>query len=197
MGRMLIEAIPFHIDTMAGYVGKQLGESDWMPIDQNRIDLFSEATEDRNPLHVDRAWAAADGPFGSTVAHGFLTLSLLSHLSRIGELQPDGVDYGINLGFERVRFVSPVTVDDRIKLRVTLMEIKPRACGQMAVQIPLLDRHGKDRQGGVERHLARPVRQLGTCGRRRPTVGLNAAFNAASRSAIDAPVPRSASDVTP
>ena len=78
---------------------------------------------------VDRAWATADGPFGNTVAHGFLTLSLLSHLSRIGELQPDGVDYGINLGFERVRFVSPVTVDDRIKLRVTLMEIRPRASG--------------------------------------------------------------------
>ena len=130
MGRMLIEGIPFHIDTMAGYVGRQLGESDWMPIDQNRIDLFGEATEDRNPLHVDRAWATADGPFGNTVAHGFLTLSLLSHLSRIGELQPDGVDYGINLGFERVRFVSPVTVDDRIKLRVTLMEIKPRAAGK-------------------------------------------------------------------
>ena len=130
MGRLLIEGIPFHIDTMEGYVGKPIGESDWMPIDQNRIDLFSEATEDRNPLHVDPAWAAADGPFGSTIAHGFLTLSLLSHLSRSGELQPDGVDYGINLGFERIRFLAPVAVGDRIKLRVTLTEIKPREPGK-------------------------------------------------------------------
>ena len=130
MGRLLIEGIPFHIDTMEGYVGKPIGESDWMPIDQNRIDLFSEATEDRNPLHVDPAWAAADGPFGSTIAHGFLTLSLLSHLSRSGELQPDGVDYGINLGFERIRFLAPVAVGDRIKLRVTLTEIKLREPGK-------------------------------------------------------------------
>ena len=130
MGRLLIEGIPFHIDSMEGYVGKPIGESDWMPIDQNRIDLFSEATEDRNPLHVDPAWAAADGPFGSTIAHGFLTLSLLSHLSRSGELQPDGVDYGLNLGFERIRFLAPVAVGDRIKLRVNLMEIKPRGPGK-------------------------------------------------------------------
>lgn len=130
MGRLLIEGVPFHVDTMGGYVGKPIGESGWMPVDQNRIDLFGEATEDRNPLHVDPAWAEADGPFGSTVAHGFLTLSLLSHLSRSGELQPDGVDYGINLGFERIRFLAPVAVGDRIRLRVTLMEIKPRGPGK-------------------------------------------------------------------
>ena len=130
MGRLLIEGIPFHVDTMGGYVGKPLGESDWMPIDQNRIDLFSEATEDRNPLHVDPGWAEANGPFGGTVAHGFLTLSLLSHLSRSGELQPDGVDYGINLGFERIRFLAPVAEGDRIRLRLFLMEIKPRGPGK-------------------------------------------------------------------
>lgn len=130
MGRKSIDGIPYHIDTMEGYVGKPIGESDWMPIDQNRIDVFGEATEDRNPLHVDPAWAEANGPFGSTIAHGFLTLSLLSYLSRSGELQPDGVDYGINLGFERIRFLAPVAVGDRIKLRVTLMEIKPRGPGK-------------------------------------------------------------------
>ncbi len=135
MGRFLIEGVPFHIDTMDAYIGPPIGESEWVTIEQDRVDLFGEATDDRNPLHIDPAWARAHGPFGGTIAHGFLTLSLLSHLSRIGDLQPDGIDYGINLGFERVRFLSPVTVGDRIKLRVTIMAITPRGPGRWSFRL--------------------------------------------------------------
>jgi len=130
MGRSLVDGIPYHIDNYEAYIGKPLGESDWMKIDQARIDMFGEATEDRNPLHVDPSWAAENGPFDSTIAHGFLTLSMMSHLSWNGKMQPDGVDYGINLGFERVRFLAPVMVDDRIKMRSQLLEVKPRGAGK-------------------------------------------------------------------
>ena len=112
------------------YVGKPIGESDWFAVDQSRINQFGEATEDRNPLHTDPDWVAKNGLFNSTIAHGFLTLSMMSHLSWNGELQPDGVDYGINLGFERVRFLAPVLVGDRIKMRSHLQEVKPRGAGK-------------------------------------------------------------------
>lgn len=130
MGRSVIEGIPFHIENFEHYIGKPIGESDWTTIDQTRVNQFGEATDDRNPLHVDPAWAAVNSPFDSTIAHGFLTLSMMSYLSWNGELQPDGVDYGINLGFERVRFLAPVMVDDRIKMRSSLVDCKPRGPGK-------------------------------------------------------------------
>lgn len=130
MGRSEIEGTPYHIDNVGSYVGKPIGESDWVRIDQNRVNLFGEATDDRNPLHVDPDWSAENSPFGRTIAHGFLTLSMMSYLSWNGDLQPDGIDYGINLGFERVRFLAPVMVDDRIKLRSTLLDCKPRGSGK-------------------------------------------------------------------
>ncbi|MCY4239724.1 MAG: MaoC family dehydratase [Rhodospirillaceae bacterium] len=130
MSLSLIEGVPYHIDNCEAYVGMPLGESDWMSVDQTRINMFGEATEDRNPLHVDPEWAAENGPFGSTIAHGFLTLSMMTHLSSKGVLQPAGVDYAINLGFERVRFLAPVMVDDRIKMLCHLLEVKPRGAGK-------------------------------------------------------------------
>ena len=112
MARNLIEGVPYHIDSFESYIGKSLGSSDWLEVDQTRVDLFGEATSDQNPLHIDPEWAKANSPFGGPIAHGFLTLSMLSHLSWMADLQPDGVDYGINLGFERVRFLAPVMVGD-------------------------------------------------------------------------------------
>jgi len=130
MGRSVIEGVPFHIENFDKYLGKPIGESDWMTIDQARVNQFGEATDDRNPLHVDPAWSREHSPFDGTIAHGFLTLSMMSYLSWNGELQPDGVDYGINLGFERVRFLAPVMVDDRIKMRSSLLDCKPRGPGK-------------------------------------------------------------------
>ncbi len=130
MVRNVIEGVPYHIDNFEAYIGKSLGTSDWLPIEQERVDEFGDATNDRNPLHVDPDWAKANGPFGGPIAHGFLTLSMLSHLSWMADLQPDGVDYGINLGFERVRFLAPVMVGDRIRLRTHLLDVKPRDAGR-------------------------------------------------------------------
>lgn len=126
MGRIEIEGFPYHIDNYEHYLGKPIGQSEWIPVDQERVNLFGEATSDRNLMHVDPDWARANSPFGGPVAHGFLTLSLLSYLSWKADLQPDGVDYGINLGFERVRFLAPVMIGDQIRMRANLVECKPR-----------------------------------------------------------------------
>lgn len=130
MGRQLIEGVPYHIDNYAAYIGHPIGYTEWVEIDQPRVNQFGEATDDMNPLHVDPAWALANGPFGGPIAHGFLTLSMLSHLAWKSDLQPDGVDYGINLGFERVRFLAPVKVGDSIRMRANLVDCKPRGEGR-------------------------------------------------------------------
>lgn len=130
MGRQVLEGIPYHIDNYEAYLGKTLGHSDWVEIDQLRVDQFGEATSDQNPLHVDPDWATKNGPFGGPIAHGFLTLSMLSHLAWQSDLQPDGIDYGINLGFERVRFLAPVKVGDSVQMTATLIDCKPRGEGR-------------------------------------------------------------------
>ncbi len=130
MGRILIEGVPYHVDSAQKYVGHVIGLSDWVRIDQARIDAFGLSTDDRNPLHMDPAWCKANSPFGKPIAHGFLTLSLLSHLGTSAELQPDGVDYGINSGFERVRFMAPVPVDSHVRLRATLMQCDDKGGGR-------------------------------------------------------------------
>ncbi len=104
--------------------------SEWLTIDQRRIDAFAEITGDRNPLHVDARWAAREGPFGTTVAHGFLTLSLLTQLGDGLLPIPEG-SVAVNYGFERVRFARPVPVDSRIRGRFTLVSGAPRGRGTL------------------------------------------------------------------
>ena len=120
---------PYHIDHAAAHVGRQIGITPWMTIDQERIDLFAKVTEDFNPLHVDPATAKA-GPYGATIAHGFLTLSLLSHFSYQVGLAPEGVAYALNYGFERVRFMAPVRVGSRIRNRIVLTDVSDKGAGR-------------------------------------------------------------------
>ncbi|CUH65417.1 putative enoyl-CoA hydratase 1 [Thalassovita gelatinovora] len=107
-------------------LGKEMGVSDWFTIDQSRIDQFADCTEDHQFIHVDPE-AAAKTPFGSTIAHGFLTLSMLSAM--VYQMPSiEGVVMGVNYGFEKVRFVSPVKVGARIRARFVLAafdEIRP------------------------------------------------------------------------
>jgi len=129
----MVRTPKYNIDDIEDWVGKEIGVSDWLVIDQARIDTFADATLDPNPLHVDPE-AARTGPFGVTIAHGFLTLSLLSHFSYEANLQPAGVDYGINYGFDRVRFMSPVKVGDRIRCRMTLSKAQDKGGGRWVVK---------------------------------------------------------------
>lgn len=110
-------------------VGEEVGVSDWILIDQARIDGFAEATEDRQFIHVD-ADAAARTPFGGTIAHGFLSLSLLSRMAADAMLIPEGVKMAVNYGLDRVRFLAPVRSGKRVRGRFRLDSIEEKAPGQ-------------------------------------------------------------------
>ncbi len=130
MGRVPLEGISYHIDNCIHFLGKPIGVSDWFRIDQARIEAFGRATDDMNRLHTDPEWAWVHSPFGGIVAHGFLTMSLMTYLSLSSQMMPDGVDYGINIGFDRIRFLAPVPVDAHIRMRTTLLECEPKGPGR-------------------------------------------------------------------
>jgi acyl dehydratase len=122
-----------HLADLQVLVGHELGSSDWMQVDQARIDAFAAATGDHQWIHVDPLRAAA-GPFGATVAHGFLTLSLLPMLFETGFAITD-VRMGINYGLNRVRFPAPVRVGSRLRGRFKLVSFEAIEGGaQMVVE---------------------------------------------------------------
>ena len=135
-------------------LGAELGPTGWLEISQARIDAFAAATGDRQSIHVD-ADAAAAGPFGTTVAHGFLTLSLLSHLSERTFSFSDrrmGVNYGLN----RVRFTAPVPSGSRVRARFTLQKFEKLADGGVQVTWnAVIEREGADKPVLVAEWLGR------------------------------------------
>ena len=116
-------------DQLNDYIGKEVGLTDWFEVDQERINNFAEATGDFQYIHIDEE-RAAQTPFGATIAHGFLTLSLLSKLSSMGGgLKIADSVMGINYGLDKVRFVNPVKVNNKIRARFELVsaeEKKPK-----------------------------------------------------------------------
>jgi acyl dehydratase len=116
------------IDEIRSRVGKETGVSSWIMIDQARIDAFADATEDRQFIHVDPA--AAQAAFGGTIAHGFLSLSLLSRMGAEAMLMPEGMKMAINYGLDRVRFLAPVRSGKRVRGRFTLDSVEEKAPGQ-------------------------------------------------------------------
>jgi acyl dehydratase len=121
------------LDEIRAQIGKEIGVSSWLSVDQGRIDAFAEATEDRQFIHTDPA-AAAQTPFGGTIAHGFLTLSLLSRMGAEAMLIPDGVKMAVNYGLDRVRFLAPVRSGRRVRGRFTLDSVEEKAPGQVLVR---------------------------------------------------------------
>ena len=117
------------IEDIQSKVGSEVGISDWILIDQARIDAFAQITEDPQFIHIDPE-AAAKTPFGGTIAHGFLTLSLLSRMAADAMLRPEGVKMGVNYGFERVRFMAPVRSGKRVRGRFTLARFEEKRPGQ-------------------------------------------------------------------
>lgn len=114
---------------LKNYIGKELGRSEWLTIDQERINLFAEATGDFQFIHVDPV-KAAQTPFGGTIAHGLLSLSLIPKL--MGDLLviPEGLKMVVNYGLDSVRFVQPVKVDSRVRLKVELTDATEKKPGQ-------------------------------------------------------------------
>lgn len=113
-------------DALKAYVGKEIGVSEWMVVKQERINQFAEATEDRQWIHVDGDRAKRESPFGSTVAHGFLTLSLISRLVKDVIRISGGSRLTINYGLNRVRFPSPVREGAKIRGRFSLLSFQDR-----------------------------------------------------------------------
>ena len=126
--------MPFaSLEEIRGHIGKEVGASSWLTIDQARIDAFADATEDHQFIHVDPAAAAAAG-FGGTIAHGFLSLSLLSRMAADAMLIPDGAKMALNYGFDRIRFLAPVKSGKRVRGRFTLDSIEEKAPGQILMR---------------------------------------------------------------
>lgn len=117
------------VTELSQYVGKELGHSEWVKIDQQRINLFAEATGDFQFIHVDPE-KAAKTPFGGTIAHGFLTLSLIPKLIEDILVLPQGLKMVVNYGLDSVRFIQPVKVDSRVRLKVKLGEVVEKKPGQ-------------------------------------------------------------------
>ena len=125
------------IDTsdLQSNVGKDCGTSDWFEIDQQRINDFADVTKDHQFIHVDPD-RAKDTPFGGTIAHGYLTLSLLPYLQSTidGFLMPKGMKMAMNYGFDKLRFMAPVKVGKRVRAVATLMEATEKREGQWLLQ---------------------------------------------------------------
>ncbi|HEX2293082.1 MAG TPA: MaoC family dehydratase [Gaiellaceae bacterium] len=122
--------------------GMELPPSPWLEVDQGRIDAFAAATEDRQSIHVDPELAAA-GPFGSTVAHGFLTLSLLVHLWN--QVAPQNGGVNVNYGLNRVRFPAPVPAGSRIRASFGVDAVEPIAGGRQATITATVEREGSEK----------------------------------------------------
>ena len=132
---------------LAALVGEELGVSDWHEIDQERIDVFANATDDHQWIHTDPE-RAASGPFGGTIAHGYLILSMLPGLVR-EVVRVEGVTMTINYGLNRVRFVQPVRVGARIRDRITVTAVDDVTGGVRVSFGHTVEIHGEDRPACV------------------------------------------------
>ena len=143
-----------NLDELKQWVGKEVAVSDWLQVDQARIDRFADATGDHQWIHVDPARARAESPFGSTIAHGYLTLSLIPHLM-METLDVQGGRMSINYGLNRVRFAAPVRAGDRIRCRFTLAAMEDIEGGVQLTWHALVEIEGQHKPACVAEMIAR------------------------------------------
>ena len=142
------------VTELSQYVGKELGRSAWLKIDQQRINLFAEATGDFQFIHVDPE-KAAKTPFGGTIAHGFLTLSLIPKLIEDILVLPQGLKMVVNYGLDSVRFIQPVKVNSQVRLKVDLAEVVEKKPGQWLLKaIATLEIEGEAKPAYIAESLS-------------------------------------------
>jgi acyl dehydratase len=142
---------PTVADLLACPPGKSLGHTAWRVVEQPRIDTFADATDDHQWIHVDAA-RAAEGPYGRTIAHGMLTLSLVPVL--IGELAAvPGASMGVNYGFDKVRFTNPVPVGSRIRAEVTVLEVSAVPGGAKATFRAVVEIEGAEKPACIAEQI--------------------------------------------
>jgi acyl dehydratase len=145
----------YTLAAIADFVGKELGVSGWITVDQKRIDAFAACTGDHQWIHVDVARARQESPFGTTIAHGYLTLSLLPVMQYEIGTQPDGVAAALNYGTNKVRFMTPVKSGARIRDRVTLAGAEDKGGGRILTTIRhVVEIEGEEKPALVAETLA-------------------------------------------
>ncbi|WP_295801921.1 MaoC family dehydratase [uncultured Microbulbifer sp.] len=129
----------------ASFIGRKTEATDWLKIGQERVNAFADCTLDHQFIHVDPE-AAKQTPFGSTIAHGFLTLSLLSHFAEQLKIAMDGVRMGVNYGLDKVRFINPVKVGQRVRARGKILDIVEKSPGQFQLKLEItVEIEGEDK----------------------------------------------------
>ena len=144
------------LDELSNFVGRSLGSSPWLLIDQDRINAFAEVTGDPQWIHVDPV-RAAEGPFGATVAHGFLTLSLMPWFLE-HSFEVTGSSMGVNYGLNRVRFPAPVPVGSRLRAHFRLLACEAVQGGWQLVSEATVEREGSDKPVCVAELVSRRYR---------------------------------------
>jgi acyl dehydratase len=145
------------IDDAVAAVGQPLGVSDWKEIDQNRVEAFADVTEDHQWIHVDVDRAAAESPYGGTIAHGFLTLSLIPVLCQ-QNYRVENRKMGINYGLNKVRFLAPVAVGSRVRVRSELLDVTKVADGIVNLTIRnTVELDGSDKPAAVADMITRII----------------------------------------
>ena len=142
-----------HLAEMQAMVGQTIGTSEWITVTQERVNLFADATGDHQWIHVDPE-RAAKGPFGTTIAHGFLTLSLLPEMGASAMTVAD-TRMGVNYGLNRVRFTAPVPVDSRLRGHFKLLACEPIEGGAQLTMQVTMQREGSDKPVCVAESIAR------------------------------------------
>lgn len=136
----------YSLDTLGDFVGKELGVSDWVVVDQNMIDRFAEGTGDHQWIHVDADRCKRESPFGAPIAHGFLTLSMLAALQMKLGVIPGGASRAMNCGVDQAKFLSPVLAGERVRARVTLKSADAKGTDRLLlVTGNVMEVEGKDR----------------------------------------------------
>jgi len=146
---------------LAQFVGKELGVSGWLTVDQSRINQFAECSGDRQWIHVDVERAKRESPYRSPISHGYLTLSLVAPLQiEIGAI-PEGAAAAFNYGLDKVRFLAPVKAGARVRLRVVLMEVEEKGGGLVMKTNNTLEIEGSDKPALIAESLALIIRPKG------------------------------------
>jgi acyl dehydratase len=142
------------VRTLKDHIGQEVAVSDWLEVSQQRIDQFADASGDHQWIHVDAARAAAESPFRTTIAHGFLTLSLLSPMMR-DAIQFSSLRMAINYGLNRVRFTSPVPAGSRVRARATLQNVEDITGGFQATWLVTIEREHSEKPACIAEWLVR------------------------------------------
>ena len=121
----------FNLANIEAFVGRELGVSGWVTMNQQRIDQFAECTEDHQWIHVDAERAKRDSPLGTTIAHGYLTLAMLAPSTFDVVVKPAGISQALNYGLDRVRFIAPVRAGSRVRNRIKLLAAEDKGGGRM------------------------------------------------------------------